>query len=306
MIVLAHELPAFWLKALRAAAPHLEIRTTVDEPDRRDVAALLCAWSGPPDLTSFPGLRLVQCLGAGVDHVLMRGAVPEGVAVARTVSDAQPGSMSAYILLHVLRRQRRLADLQARHERREWIYELDASAGETTVGILGAGRLGRDAARKLGLVGFDVRTWSGSRAVIPDVSSFAGAGELSAFLAGTRHLVCLLPLTSATRGILNARLFAALPAGAFLINVGRGEHLVESDLIPALESGRLAGATLDVMGEEPVPPDHPFWSDPRILITPHTASTVNPLDVVPQIVANLDRVAVGGTPENVVDRTRGY
>jgi len=174
------------------------------------------------------------------------------------------------------------------------------------VGIMGLGHLGSDAARKLHALGFPVSGWSRTPKSIDGVTGFAGEGDLDTFLSGADILICLLPLTSATQGILNCRTLSKLPAGAYLINAARGEHLMEGDLIAALESGHLSGACLDVFREEPLPESHPFWSHPQVTVTPHVASLTYPRDVAPQIVANYHRVRAGQLPWNIVDLKRGY
>jgi len=155
-------------------------------------------------------------------------------------------------------------------------------------------------------MGFPVSGWSRTPKSIEGVAGFTGDGGLDDFLSGADILICLLPLTPATRGILNRRTLSKLPAGAYLINAARGEHLLEEDLIAALEGGHLSGACLDVFREEPLPESHPFWSHPQVTMTPHVASLTYPRDVAPQIVANYHRVRAGQVPWNVVDLKRGY
>lgn len=306
MATLAYQLPPSWLEAILAAGPHLDIRTEVSPADTGSIKSIVYAWMPPPGFDSYPNLKLVQAVGAGVDRLVMNDNIPEGVQISRVVDESQPESMSEYIALHVLRQHHRLDHLQREFAARRWEFGVRTPARACTVGVLGLGRLGTDAARKLAILGFKVRGWSRVPRKFDGITTFSGSEQLDTFLAECQHLVCLLPLTSQTAGILNRRLFEALPTGAFLINVGRGEHLVEEDLIPALDSGRLAGATLDVMRQEPVPASHPFWSDPRILITPHSASVMYPSDAAPQIIANLERVEKGQTPANLIDRALGY
>jgi glyoxylate/hydroxypyruvate reductase A len=306
MATLAYKLPQPWLEAIVAAGPHLDIRTDIAAADAASVKSIVYAWTPPPAFEAYPNLRLLQAVGAGVDRLIMNDNIPHGIQISRVVDESQPESMSEYIALHVLRHHHRLDYLQCEFAARRWEFGVRDPARTCTVGILGLGRLGSDAARKLAMLGFRVRGWSRAPKQIDGITTFSGRDQLDAFLSECRHLVCLLPLTPHTAGILNRRLFEALPKGAFLINVGRGEHLVEEDLIPALDSGRLAGATIDVMRQEPVPASHPFWSDPRILITPHSASVMYPSDAAPQIIANLERVEKGETPANLIDRMLGY
>jgi glyoxylate/hydroxypyruvate reductase A len=171
---------------------------------------------------------------------------------------------------------------------------------------MGLGNLGADCARTLSLVGFDVAGWSRRPKEVENVTTFAGPEGLAPFLARSEILVCLLPLTPATRGILNAELFARLPEGACVVNAARGEHLVEADLLAALDSGRVGGATLDVFHEEPLPPDHPFWDHPRVLVTPHVASLIDPVAGGKAIAANLRRFINGEPLPDLVDLAQGY
>ena len=180
------------------------------------------------------------------------------------------------------------------------------NAGERPVGILGFGAIGQDAAKKLAGLGFPVSGWTRQPREIAGFTTYAGVSGLPRLLAGSEILVCLLPLTGATEGILNARTFGLLPEGAGLVNAGRGAHLVEADLIPALDRGQLSAAALDVFRDEPLPPGHPFWRHPRILITPHIAGVTNPVTAAPIILDNIRRCAAGRALLHRVDPARGY
>ena len=174
------------------------------------------------------------------------------------------------------------------------------------IGIMGMGQLGADAARKLVQLDFKVAGWSRTPKSIDGVESYAGNEALDDFLSRSDVLICLLPLTAVTRGILNRGLFQKLPAGAYLINVARGAHLIEEDLVTALDAGHLSGACLDVFQTEPLPPDHPFWSHPNIMITPHISSITDPLAVMPQILDNYRSMKTGKPLKHVIDVDRGY
>ena len=294
-----------WRRALLRHAPELDVRLW---PELGDPAAIDAAlvWRAPPGLlASLPNLRLILSLGAGVDGMLADPTLPD-LPLCRLIDPSLTGMMGEFVLTLVLKYHRRL-DVFARQQRQgQWAFALPPQPGETSVGILGLGELGTHAAHLLRGMGFAVRGWSRSERTIEGVATFAGAGGLAPFLAGTSILVCLLPLTPETRGILDARLFAGLPAGARVINLGRGAQLVEPDLLDALDRGQLAHARLDCFTEEPLPPGHPFWRHPRIDVTPHIASFALPDSAALGVVDNLRRLERGLPLRNLVDRGRGY
>lgn len=294
-----------WRRALEARLPGIEVRISPEIGDPAGIEAAL-VWRPPPGmLRALPNLRLIQSLGAGVDGLLADPSLPE-VPLCRLVDGSMTRSMSEFVLALVLKYHRRL-DRFARAQRAgTWAFELPVLPAATRVGIMGLGELGTHAAGVLAAQGFIVRGWSRGAKELPGCTTFVGADGLTPFLAGSDILVCLLPLTAATRGVLDARLFADLPEGARLINVGRGAHLVERDLLAALESGRLAHASLDCFAEEPLPPGHPFWSHPGIDITPHVAAFADPDSAVDAVADNLRRLRDGRPLLHLVDRARGY
>ena len=294
-----------WRAALLRLMPELEVRIS---PELGDPAAIDAAlvWRAPPGLlASLPNLRAILSLGAGVDAMLADPTLPD-LPLCRLVDPSLTRMMGEFVLTLVLKYHRGL-DVFARAQREErWSFALPPQPGETQVGILGLGELGSHAACLLRDHGFAVRGWSRSRRRIEGVASFAGPDELPDFLAASAILVCLLPLTDGTRGILDARLLAALPRGARLINLGRGAHLVERDLLSALDSGQLTHASLDCFATEPLPPGHPFWRHPLIDVTPHVASFALPESAAAGVVDNLRRLRAGLPLRNLVDRARGY
>ncbi len=305
MAVLAHHIPEAYVLAIRRAGPGLDVLTSVGG-DPAIFRSVLFWLDVPPNLSALPSLGLMLSLGAGVERLTAAGTVPDHVAIGRISNDIQTEGMSDYVLLHVLRQHRQLARLQDEQRRHHWEWRLWPRARDVTVGILGLGRLGSEAARKLALMGFNVRGWSRRRRQVEGVESFAGDAELPSFLSACNHLVCLLPLTRETENILDARLFSKLPRGAFLINAGRGGHLDEAALLAALASGQLAGATLDVLRQEPPPADHIFFENPAILLTPHSAVCSTPEQIAPDVVENLRRAERGDPPLYPVDRKAGY
>ena len=215
-------------------------------------------------------------------------------------------AMSEFVVLSVLRLHRQDLDYLAQQHAREWRELEQKNAAERSVGILGFGTLGQNAGRKLQALGFPVAGWSRTAKQVAGFAAYAGGDGLDALAGRSEILVCLLPLTGATEGILNASLFARLPRGAGLVNAGRGGHLVEADLIPALDSGQLSGAVLDVFRDEPLLAGHPFWSHPRIIVTPHIAAETHPPTAAAIIRDAIRRFAAGQPVDNLVDPAQGY
>jgi glyoxylate/hydroxypyruvate reductase A len=306
LFVSAADDPNLWRAELARQVPGLEVRVYPDLGDPAEIELAL-VWLPPPGLlASLPNLKAILSLGAGVDAMLNDPTLPRDLPLCRLVDPSLTRTMSEYVLLHVLK-YHRMQDLFARDQRQaRWQLRLPKAPATTRVGMLGLGVLGSDAACMLRSHGFSLRGWSRTPKELDGVACFAGLEQLPAFLAETDILVCLLPLTEETRGILNRDLFAQLPEGARLVHVGRGAQLVEADLLHALDQGRLGGATVDVFVQEPLPQDHPFWSHPAIDITPHAASYSEPA-VGAEVVAENIRRFFGGRPlQHVVDRARGY
>ncbi len=297
--------PQAWRAALCARLPDLDFRIWPELGDPGVIETAL-VWRPPPGLlASLPNLRAIFSLGAGIDALLADPTLPD-VPLCRMVDPSLTRSMSEYVLTLVLFYHRRL-DLYAEQQRSaRWRMEMPRPASDTTVGVMGLGELGGDAARCLAGRGFRVRGWSRRRKRIAGVESFAGKAELESFLAGLDIVICLLPLTPATEGILNAELFARLPQGACLVHLARGAHLVEQDLLDAVQRGHLRGAVLDVFREEPLPAEHPFWRHPRIRVTPHSASYSLPETGAEVVADNIRRLRAGRPLRHVVRRERGY
>ena len=211
-------------------------------------------------------------LGAGVEQILRDPNIPLEIPIIRLVEPCVASRMSEYVLLSVLRFHRQAFEYQELQKSQHWKPLPLPLINSCTVGILGLGALGLTTAQRLKSIGFPVRCWSRTNKDIKEIECFHGADQLKRCLSTCQVLVCLLPLTSKTRGILNSETFLAMPKGSYLINVARGQHLVEQDLLDALDSGQLSGACLDVFSSEPLPQDHPFWLHPNITITPHVAT----------------------------------
>jgi glyoxylate/hydroxypyruvate reductase A len=307
MLFLAPGLKASsWVKHLRMQGPEVDLRVWPETGPREEIELVLC-WKHPlGELRNYPNLKCIASLGFGVDHILRDPGLPPGVPVARLVDEGMTRAMSEYVIAAVLNHTRRFDLFRQDQSQRVWRPRRPLHAPEVRVGIMGLGTLGRDAAAKLRLLGFPVAGWSRTPKEVAGVSCLAGAERLDEFLSRTDILVCLLPLTPATQGILDRRVFSRLPADAYLINAARGDHLVEEDLLAALDSGHLAGACLDVFRTEPLPESHPFWNHPRIVVTPHSASHTYPAAVAPQIIENFRRVRAGQAPLNAIDIDKGY
>jgi glyoxylate/hydroxypyruvate reductase len=297
---------ARWRGELTRLTAELDIRLWPDIGDPAEIEYALVWRPEPGLLASLPNLKLILSLGAGVDHILCDPHLPGGVPIVRLVDPYLNDAMGEYVALQVLRLHRQDLDYLAQQRSGIWRELPQKNACDRPVGILGFGEIGQNAGRKLAALGFPVAGWGRRRRTVSGFQTYAGPEGLCQLLRRSEILVCLLPLTPDTEGILCARNFAALPPGASLVNVGRGGHLVEEDLIPALDRGQLSAAALDVFREEPLPPGHPFWRHPRILVTPHIAGITNPKTAAPIILDSIRRFEAGRPLLNEVDPAQGY
>ena len=293
------EEPEVWLPLLGQALPRDEI--TVLPAKDVDVALVATPAAGTFQKIGRP--KLVQSLWMGVEKLLADPSLPRGVPLARLVDPGMVAAMSESVMAHVLDWHRHLYAYRRRQQARRWERIGQRMASDRTVGLLGLGELGTDAARKLLALGFEVAGWSRRPKQIPGVRSFT---DLDRMLPLTDALVCLLPLTAETAGVLNAHAFEGMRKGGCVINLARGAHLVVPDLLRALDSGRLAHAYLDVFEPEPLPAADPLWQHPGISITPHIAALTEPRTALPGIVENIERVRRGEVPQNLVDLEAGY
>ena len=264
----------------------------------------------PGELAAFPNLRVIFNLGAGVDALMADTSLPKVPLVRVAVGDLTH-RMTEYVVLHVLMHHRQELYLRASQREKRWQPKFQWPASAISVGIMGLGTLGSDAADALRRLGFRVAGWSNSPKAIAGIECFHGKGGLDAFLQRTDILVCLLPLTPDTRHILNRDLFARLnrtgPMGApVVINAGRGGLQNEADILACLDDGTLGAASLDVYAKEPLPPDSPFWTHPKVVLTPHNAADTDPDEISRYVARQIARFEAGGALENVVDPARGY
>ncbi|MBC8051059.1 MAG: glyoxylate/hydroxypyruvate reductase A [Chitinophagales bacterium] len=278
-------------------------------PDEIDYAL---AWKPPPGaLAQYPNLKAIFSMGAGVDHLMGDPSLPEA-PIVRYVDPDLTNRMSEYVVQHVLMHHRRHLDYAEQQRQRIWRELPQPAANNVRVGIMGYGVLGRDVAAKLKILDFNVTAWSRTpKNVVPGIICFNGREMLRDFLGWTDILVCLLPLTPATRGILNRRLFVrlakkgALP-GRILINPGRGALQNEEDILSALDNGILSAVSLDVFNEEPLPPSSPLWRHPRVILTPHNAAWSEPVAVARSVARAIKAHRRGEPLACLVDRARGY
>jgi glyoxylate/hydroxypyruvate reductase A len=278
-----------------------------DAYERENVDYALSFRPPPGLLRSLPNLKAVFSLGAGVDGFIADPDYPREVPLVRFVDTTLSREMATYVVLHTLMFHRNQRALDGAQRRTVWQQSmLPRRTEETRVGILGLGEIGKLCASRLRDLGFSISGWSRSRKQIDQIKSFAGTAEFAEFLARSDILVCLLPLTPETRGILNAKTFALLPRGAYIINAARGGHQIESDILAAVNSGQLAGATLDVFETEPLPESSPLWTHPKITVTPHIAAISDPTASVRMVIDGISRFERGEALTNVVDFDRGY
>jgi glyoxylate/hydroxypyruvate reductase A len=297
--------PEEWRTELCRLLPGLDFRVWPALGDPAGIDAAL-VWKPPPGLLAgLPNLKAVFSLAAGIDAMLADPTLPD-LPLCRMVDPSLTSTMTEFVLAIVLGYHRDLDTFARQARSRHWRLILPPPASARQVGVMGLGVLGSDVARALRGHGFAVRGWSRTAKRLDGIACHHGAAGLDAFLDGLDILVCLLPLTPATEGILSARLLARLPRGARLVNVARGRHLVEADLLDALATGQLAHATLDVFASEPLPDEHPFWGHPRIAVTPHAASYARAASGALGVAENYRRLRDGRPLLHTVDRGRGY
>lgn len=295
---------SIWSDGMRSIDPALDIRTY---PELGDESEITCAvvWNHPRGiLRTFPALRLICSMGAGVDHIISDPDIPVHLPITKIVDDRLSFSMSNYIVMAVLHHHRRWDKYMEDKAQQRWDQAANPEL-DIQIGILGFGTLGQDAGRKLVSLGFDVHGLSRKKRQVEGIQTY-GQDDMDLFLSRINVLVCLLPLVPENIGILNYDLFTKMKKGSYLINVARGKHQVGEDIRRALDEGLLSGAFLDVFEEEPLPRGHWMWEHPAIQISPHNASLTNPDAAIPQIMDNYKRALAGDPLINVIDRSKGY
>ncbi|MEX0492632.1 glyoxylate/hydroxypyruvate reductase GhrA [Raoultella terrigena] len=299
----------YWIAELEKQLPGSRVREWKPGDDRPADYALV--WHPPVEMLQGRDLKAVFALGAGVDSILSKlrehpQMLPLSIPLFRLEDTGMGLQMQEYAVSQVLHWFRRFDDYQALKQQARWQPLDEYRREDFTIGIMGAGVLGAKVAQGLQAWGFPLRSWSRSRKSWPQVQSFAGADELNEFLRETRVLINLLPNTAETVGVINQQLLAQLPDGSYVLNLARGVHVVEDDLLAALESGKLKGAMLDVFSREPLPAASPLWAHPRVAMTPHIAAVTRPQEAIAYIAGTISQLERGETVSGQVDRQRGY
>lgn len=295
-----------WKSALKNAVPNVEVYNYLEKHPVEKVKMAL-VWKPPMGvIKNYPNLECIASSGAGVDFLFEDKTLPTAIPITRVVDEYLAQDMSEHVIGLVFSYLKNFNQYKHDQINKIWKPLGYRRIKDLTVGIMGLGALGTVLAADLVKFGFKVNGWSQSAKYLKAVDTFSGQENLRNFLGATQILVCLLPLTNATTGILNKQLFNQLPKGAHIINVARGGHLVDEDLIEMLDNGHLSGASLDVFHQEPLSKKHPFWEHEKINMTPHYASVSDTASVVPQIIENYRRLASGEELLNLVSTSKGY
>lgn len=299
----------YWIRELEKQLPGARVREWKAGDNQPADYALV--WHPPVEMLQGRALKAVFALGAGVDSILSKlrdhpDMLPLSIPLFRLEDTGMGRQMQEYAVSQVLHWFRRFDDYQALKLASRWQPLPEYRADEFTIGIMGAGVLGAKVAESLQPWGFPLRVWSRSRKSWPQVQSFAGQAELGGFLQGTRVLINLLPNTAETVGIINQTLLAQLPDESYLLNLARGVHVIEEELLAALNNGKLKGAMLDVFSREPLPQESPLWAHPRVAMTPHVAAVTRPMEAIAYIAGTISRLERGESVSGQVDRQRGY
>lgn len=308
IIFISDENTTPWKKALRRQVPEADVYFWGEDDIDKETIDYALVWKPEPGLlASFANLKGIFNLGAGVDALLQDDTLPRDIPLVRLVDPKLSSGMVEYVVHWVLHFHRDMHVYARQQQSQEWTPHANANTKKRRIGILGLGELGQDVTHALLMLGFEsISGWSRTAKELPGVTSYAGDDQLEAFLKQSDILVNLLPLTQGTRRLINAKNLEALPEGAFMINAGRGGTVVDDDLIAALNSGHIGAAALDVVNEEPLLEDHPYWTMDNVFITPHIASLTTPMSSSEVIAKALRALEDGDAPDNLVNFDQGY
>lgn len=292
-----------WIENLKKNEPELDLQIYPDI-ERKEAVDALMLWQHPKGIVGdFPNVKLICSMGAGVDHILTDETIPEDLPITRIIDERLTENMTNYVVMGVLNHHRQINRYQKDQKNKTW--DMTNPEKPVTIGVMGVGELGYDILEKLAFLNFDVIGFGNSPKENFKYPYYA-KNQINDFLNNVNVLVCMLPLTPDTEGALNLELFEKCQKGTYLINVARGKHLIDEDLLEALDKGYISGALLDVFRKEPLPKEHPFWNRDEISITPHIASVTNPEAASPQIIENYRRVKNHQALINQIDRRKGY
>lgn len=306
VIIFENKNPEPWEKALKKKLPNATIEVYPNVKNKEAVDFVIC-WKPIKNVfEQFPNIKIIQSVGASIEHITTSQTINNDSIITRIVDERLSNDMWEFLLTIVLLELKNAKTYIEQQAKNTWKQHNYKTIDETTISILGLGKIGGYVAEKFAQVDFNVKGWSNSKKQIPNVKSYNGESEFETFLNNSNFLINLLPLTDKTKGILNKNTFKKLPKGSFLINVGRGEHLIDADLMYALDNSTLSGAFLDVFINEPLPKEHPFWKHPKIQITPHVASLTNVETATKQIIENYRLFLKNEELINVVSLKKGY
>ncbi|MEE9365047.1 MAG: glyoxylate/hydroxypyruvate reductase A [Cellulophaga sp.] len=295
-----------WLDAIKTYASELRVYDYTKPHPKEEITTVL-VWKQPQGVfLDYPNLKCIASMGAGVDFIFDDKSLPENVVITRVVDPMLAEDMSEFVASLIFNHLKRLNNYKIEQQNGNWNPIAYQRIRDISIGIMGMGKLGTHTASYLEQLNFKVSGWANSPKKIDGIKSYTGKEELSSFLKNTSVLICLLPLTKDTFGIINKNLLSELPKGAFVINVARGGHVIDEELLEMISNGHISGASLDVFDNEPLAKEHPFWNTPEIHITPHIASVSNASSVIPQIVDNYRRLENGKTMLNTVSSAKGY
>jgi glyoxylate/hydroxypyruvate reductase A len=295
-----------WIKAIAADIPDLDMRVWPDAGNRDEVEFIIANQLPAGEFASFPNLKFVASTSAGVDRLLTDPDFPAHVPIIRSINTQRTATMCAWVCYQVIGHHRRFDRYRENQPNKIWEHQHYAPPDEVGIGVMGLGTLGGTAARTLKGFMYDVAGWSRSPKTMDGIRCFSGADELEAFLARSDIIVSILPGTEETTDLLNRETLALLPAGAYIVNCGRGNLIDDDALIEAMDQGHIAGAALDVFRTEPLPADHPFWSHPKVTMTPHYSSNGGAKHGVGVVIENIRRARAGAPFEDVINKDLGY